>query len=165
MKNVFKTMALAFLIVASSCSKDDDSASSPSGSTSTSFIKARVGDVSYDSTVNGQATVTKVNIPIVGDQITISSAQNDGPKTLNLTFIGVTGTGTFDTGAVVFYSPNGTNASSIGNDDSCDGVGAILVVTKYESNLIEGTFTAQLKKSDCSGAVTPVTNGSFKATF
>jgi hypothetical protein len=165
MKNVFKTMALALLIVVSSCSSDSKSSSSPGGGTSTSFIKAKVGDVMYDSTVNGQATAVKTTIPFAGDQISIVSALSEGPKTLNLTFIGVTGTGTFDSSAVVFYSPNGTAASSIGNDDSCDGVGATLVVTKYESNLIEGTFTAQLKKSDCSGAVTPVTNGSFKATF
>jgi hypothetical protein len=165
MKNVFKTMALTLLIAVSSCSSDSKSSSPSGGGSSTSFVKAKVGDVTYDSTVNGQATATKTNIPFVGDQISIVSTLNVGPKTLNLTFIGVTGTGTFDSGAVVFYSPNGTSESSIGNDDSCDGVSATLVVTKYQSNLIEGTFTAQLKKSDCSGAVTPVTNGSFKATF
>ncbi len=161
-KNLFKALALSLVIAVSSCSNDDDNASS--SSSSESFVKGTVGGVNYDSTVNGQATAVKVSVPILGDQITLASALND-TKTLNLTFVGVTGTGTFTNETVVFYSPDGTAASSIGNDDSCEGVGCTLVVTRYEANLIEGTFTANLKKSDCSGAVTAVTSGSFKAKF
>jgi hypothetical protein len=160
MKNLFKTLVLSLVIVMSSCSKDDN-ATSTSGS-SGSFVKGTVGSVGYDSAANGQGTATKVTIPGFGDQVTLATVQND-TKTLNLTFVGVTGTGTYTNETVVFYSPNGTAGSSIGNDDDCDGVSCTLKVTKYEANLIEGTFTAKLKSSNCSGEIIEVTNGSFRA--
>jgi hypothetical protein len=158
MKNLLKTTVLLIIIIASSCKKDAGVTAA-----STSFVKGTVGSDIYDSTSGGQATTTKVTLPFVGDQISIASTS--GAKTLNLTFIGITKVGTYSDEAVIFYSPNGTAGNSIGNDDSCTGVGSTLVVTKFESNLIEGTYTGKLKKSDCTGAVTLLTSGSFKAVF
>ncbi len=164
MKNQLSKIFIALAITTAFISCKKDKKTEPSKEASGSIIKATIGGVNYDSEVNGKATTTKVTIPFAGDQIAIASALSD-TKTLNLTFLGVTGTGTFTSEAVLFYSPDGTSANSIGNDDACSDVNCKLIVTKYEANLIEGTFTAVLKKSDCSGATTTVTGGSFIAKF
>ncbi len=162
MKNLFKTFVMVAFVSIVGCSKNDDTANtSKSTNIPGSFIAGQVGSFSYDSrTGGGQTFATKVTLPIVGTQISLASALSD-TKTLNLTFIAPATVGTIS--GVLFYSPNGTAASSIGNDDNCSGVSCNIIVTKNDGKVLEGTFTAMLKKADCTGASTSVSNGSFKA--
>ena len=166
-KNLFKTAALALVILLLSCNKDEETPPLPAPTPGVllnlpgSFIAGEVGNFNYDSrTGGGQTFANKIAIPFAGDQIKIASALGD-TKTLNLTFFAPATTGSVD--GVCFYSPNGTAVSSIGNDDNCGGVSCTVNVTSNNGKILEGTFTASLKKTDCTGTATPVVGGRFKA--
>ncbi len=168
MKNLFKTAALALVILLSSCSKDEETPQVPVPTPGTgafnlpgSFIAGEVGNFGYDSrTGGGQTFGNKIAIPFAGNQIKIASVLGD-TKTLNLTFFAPATTGSVD--GVCFYSPNGTAASSIGTDDNCPNVSCTVNVTSNNGKILEGTFRAVLQKSDCTGTTTPVVGGTFKA--
>jgi hypothetical protein len=162
--SIGKLALLSLTLFLGSCSNDDDNPSeqlTPTTILPGSFIKGEVGNFYYDSTTGGgQTFATKIQLPFVGDQITIASVLGD-TKTLNLTFFPPTGTGV--TEGICFYSPDGTAANSIGNDDNCSGVFCDVIITSNNGSVIEGTFTANLKKSDCTGPTTPIVGGMFKA--
>lgn len=165
MKNLFKIAFLFLSLVLCSCGGSDDAPAPAAPACLTgSFMKGQVGSVNYDSSVTGgQSCAIKTTVPFAGDQIAITSVLSD-TKTLNLTFF-VPPTLNTTTAGILFYSPNGSAASSIGNDDNCSGVSCSVRVLVNDGKKIEGTYTASLKKFDCSGPTTVVTNGTFKAVL
>lgn len=165
MKNNFKFLALVLCLSLASCKKEDvaPEPGTGGGTATGSFLKGNVGPFAYDSeSAGGQGNATSVTIPFAGNQIAITTVLAD-TKTLNLTFFAPTSTGEID--GVCFYSPDGSSANSIGNDDNCPNVSCTVNVTNNNGEFIEGTFVAVLQKSDCSGATTPLTEGTFKAVI
>ncbi|MBK8600331.1 MAG: hypothetical protein IPN80_07000 [Flavobacterium sp.] len=168
-KSISKLVLIAFTIVLSSCSKDNDSSSSTPITPSGSYITATVDGASFSTSIAGISTASGSRsgsgeftlIQVVGADI------NSNSIAINL--LGITTTGTYtlnaDSDSVLAYTPpTGGLSYSTGG---CSDVSGTMNVTFIDNTKIEGTFSFTGKDVDncATSATKTVTNGSFRCVF
>ncbi len=165
-------MAFAALaVVMSSCSGDDGGGG---GSSLDTYVNATVDGAAFKTfSVQGQSLGSALKTG-TGDQTLISvtgssmqSATDTNVKSINITLMGITTTGTYEinanTQSLIAYVDSALGLSW--DTSNCDAATGTITVTTLTDAKIEGTFSFTGVNDDNCADQKVVTNGKFRGTF
>lgn len=169
MKTLKKFGLVAFMAFAvalnTSCSSDDNGGGG--GNPSGSYLHAKVDGNQFKAEIQGYSTVSAARIGVGEGQIISVLGGNIDGTNFSISLMGINAAGTYTLNSesdsvMAFTTAGGMAAYSTG---ICDGASGTLIITTFNAEKIEGTFSFTGKDGEMCSSSKNITDGKFRGIF
>ena len=175
-KKLSLMFAITFATILSSCTKDEEAASTLAVPATGTYINAKVDGADFTTVIAGQSAGSAVrnvagglNIILVsGSSVSLSNPQNQ--KNIALSLNDITAPGTYalrgtNGNSGIYSDINAGVSTSFSSAGDCEAATGSVTITAISATQIEGTFNFVGKKDGACSETKTVTEGSFRGVF